>query len=355
MAPRAIWTGSVSFGLVNVPVRMYSAIQEHTLHFHYLHVKDDSRIGYEKVCKQEGKPVPDDEIVKAFEYEKGEFVYMTDEDFDTAAAEAASGLRTIDIRDFVPYEEVDPILFRRTYYLGPQEGGEKVYALLVRALEQSGLAGVAKYVMRDRQNLGLLRVRDGVLTLEQMYFADEIRPMDAIKPEGVKVEKRELEMAEQLIDAYSGAFDPAKYKDTYRDALCEIIKAKREGEEIHRPEPEEEEAPPDLLAALRASVEAASKGRRGKRAARSNGGEQLDYGLPPLSRHQRAPPSELAAWMGTAGPSRRRSSGTRTRTCTREPRRSTRRPCSSDRGRARRAATAGSRFTTSARAAALAA
>jgi DNA end-binding protein Ku len=275
MPPRAIWTGSVAFGLVNVPVRMYSAIQEHTLHFHYLHTKDDSRIGYEKVCKKEGKPVPDDEIVKAFEYEKGEFVYMSDEDFEAAAVE--QGLRTIDIRDFVPYEEVDPILFRRSYYLGPQEGGEKVYALLVRALEDSGLAAVGKYVMRDRQNLGLLRVREGVLTLEQMYFADEVRPVDGLRPDGAKVAKRELELAEQLIRAYSGTFDPTKYKDTYRDALCEIIKAKRRGEEIHRPEPEEPERAPDLMAALRASVEAAGKGgRRGKRAAGANGGEKLD-------------------------------------------------------------------------------
>ena len=269
MPPRAIWTGSISFGLVNVPVRMYSAIAEHTLHFHFLHERDDSRIGYEKVCKKEGKPVPDKEIVKAFEYAKGEYVVMTDEDFEAAAVE--HGLKTIEIRDFVPYEEVDPILFRRTYYLGPQDGGEKVYALLVRAMDSSGLAGVAKYVMRDRQNLGLLRVRDGVLTLEQMYFADEIRPLDDLKPKAVRVAKQELELATKLIDSYAGSFDPARYDDSYRDALCEIIKAKRKGKEIHRPEPEEEEAPPDLLSALRASVEAASGGRRGTRAARSNG------------------------------------------------------------------------------------
>jgi DNA end-binding protein Ku len=274
MPPRAIWTGAISFGLVNVPVRMYSAIQEHTLHFHLLHQKDDSRIGYEKVCKKEGKPVPDKEIVKAFEYEKGEFVYMADEDFE--AAQADDGGRTIDIRDFVDYSEVDPILFRRTYYLGPQNGSEKVYALLVRAMEHSGLAGVSKYVMRDRQNLGLLRVRDGVLTLEQMYFADEIRPVDEIKPKSESVPKKQLEMAEQLIEAYAGRFEPAKYKDTYRDTLCEIIKAKRKGEEIHRPEPEEPESPPDLLAALRASVEAAGKGRRGRRASSANGGDALE-------------------------------------------------------------------------------
>jgi DNA end-binding protein Ku len=254
---------------------MYSAISEHTLHFHYLHKKDDSRIGYEKVCKKEGKPVPDEQIVKAFEYEKGEYVYMTDEDFE--AAQERDGFKTIDIRAFVPYEEIDPIFFRSTYYLGPQEGSEKMYRLLLQAMERSGLAGIAKYVMRDRQNLGCLRVREGVITLEQMYFADEIRPLGEIKPRKAAVDKRELQMAAQLIDAYSGRFDPGKYKDTYRDALCEIIKAKRKGEEIHRPEPEEPEEAPDLLAALRESVEAAGKRRGGgKRSARSNGGDRLD-------------------------------------------------------------------------------
>src|SRR5215208_3755438 len=127
MPPRAIWSGAISFGLVNVPIRMYSGIQEHKLQFHYLHEKDDSRIGYEKVCKKEDKPVPDSEIVKAFEYRKGEYVYMTDEDFEAAAAEA-EGFKTIDIRDFVPYEDIDPIYFERTYYLGPAEGADKVSA-----------------------------------------------------------------------------------------------------------------------------------------------------------------------------------------------------------------------------------
>jgi DNA end-binding protein Ku len=293
MPPRAIWTGAISFGLVNVPVRMYSAIAEHTLHFNYLHVKDDSRIGYEKVCKKEDKPVPDDEIVKAFEYEKGKYVYLTDEDFE--AAQEQNGFKTIDIRDFVPYEEIDPIYFQRTYHLGPQEGGEKIYVLLLRAMEQAGLAAIAKYVMRDRQYLGCLRVRDGVITLEQMYFADEIRPIDEIKPRKVQAPKNELAMAAQLIESYSGSFDPRKYKDTYRDALCEIIKAKRKGKEIHRPEPEEKEEAPDLLAALRASVEAAGKRRRagGKQSARSNGGDRLDK-LSKDELYERAKKADIA-------------------------------------------------------------
>ena len=265
--PRAIWTGAISFGLVNVPVRMYSAIAEHKLQFHYLHEKDDARIGYEKVCKKEEKPVPDSEIVKAFEYRKGEYVYMTDEDFEAAGAEA-EGFKTIDIRDFVPYEEIDPIYFERTYYLGPAEGGEKVYRLFLRAMEDSGLAAIAKYVMRDKQHLGCLRVREGVITLEKMYFADEIRPIDEIKPKAAKVAKQELEMARQLIESLSGSgsFDPGKYKDTYRDALCEIIERKRKGEEVHVDTgAEEEERVPDLMEALRASLRATEGRTNGKR------------------------------------------------------------------------------------------
>ena len=270
--PRAIWTGSVTFGLVNVPVRMVSAVEERKLHFHYVHAPDSSRIGYEKICKAEGKPVPDDEIVKAFEYEKGEYVFMTDEDFEAAAAEST---KTIEIRDFVAADDIDPIYFERKYYLAPQEGAEKVYALLVQAMERSGLVAIAKYVMRDRQNLGALRVRDGVIALERMYFGDEIRPASELAPEGVKVDKRELEMAEQLVESFTGEFDPSRYEDTYRDALCEIIRAKRKGEEVHVPEEQpESEAAPDLLTALRASIEAAQGGRgRGQRRSRANGGD----------------------------------------------------------------------------------
>jgi DNA end-binding protein Ku len=266
--PRAIWTGSISFGLVNVPVRMYSAIEEKDLHFNYVHEPDGGRIGYQKFCKQEERRVPDEEIVKAFEIEKGEWVYMTDEDFEAAAPEAH---RTIDIRDFVPYEDIDPIYFERTYLLGPQENGEKIYALLVRALEDSGLAAIAKYVMRDKQHLGCLRVRDGVATLEKMFFADEIRPLDKIKPACVKVDERELEMAAKLIESYSGSFEPEKYDDTYRDALCEVIRAKRKGKQPPRPAPSEER-PTDLMAALRASLEATGGRRGASNGSSGNGG-----------------------------------------------------------------------------------
>jgi DNA end-binding protein Ku len=273
--PRAIWSGSISFGLVNVPVRMYSAIDEHDLHFHYVHEKDASRIGYEKICKAEGKPVPDDEIVKAFEYEKGEYVYMADEDFESAQVH---NFKTIDIRDFVPYEEIDPIYFEKTYLLGPQENAEKVYALLREAMERSGLAAIAKYVMRDKQHLGCLRVREGVITLEKMYFADEVRPVDGIAPGTVTVDDRELEMAGQLIESFSGPFEPSKYEDTYRDALCEIIHAKRKGEATHREKPERPEKTPDLIEALRASLDASQRRRGAVPRSKGNGGSRGNGG-----------------------------------------------------------------------------
>jgi DNA end-binding protein Ku len=258
--PRAIWTGTISFGLVNVPVRMYSAIKEHKLHFHYLHMKDDSPIGYEKYCKKENKPVPDDEIAKAFEVSKDKYVYLDEKDLAAAKVE---GYRTIELTDFVPYEEIDPIYFEKTYYLGPSDGGEKVYALLARAMDRSGLVGVGTYVMRDREHLGCVRIREGVLTLERLFFADEIRPAKGVKPSGVSVSKQELEMAEQLIDRFSGRFRPEKYKDTYTDALKKIVRAKQRGKEVEvAPEREEAEVP-DLMEALRASLET-SKGSRGR-------------------------------------------------------------------------------------------
>jgi DNA end-binding protein Ku len=267
--PRSIWSGSISFGLVNVPVRLYSAIQEHKLHFHFVHEKDSSPIGYQKVCKKEDKPVPDDEIVKAFEYQKGEYVFMDEEDFATAQVE---GYKTIDITDFVPYEDIDPIYFAKTYYVGPDRGAEKTYALLVKAMEDSELAAIVKFVMRDKQHLGALRIRDGVITLEQLYFADEIRPHGEIKPSRARVSQQELQMAERLIESFTAEWKPEKYKDTYRDELCAIIKAKRKGQDIHRAPDVEEEEPTDLLSALRESIERSHGGtRRTRRTAGRDG------------------------------------------------------------------------------------
>ena len=259
--PRPIWSGSISFGLVNVPARMYPAIDEQDLSFHLVHEKDNSPIGYQKICKAEGKPVPDDEIVKAYELSDGKYVEMADEDFEAAQE---SGYHTLTLLDFVPYEQIDPIYFERTYFLGPDEGAERAYVLLAKALEQSGLAAVARYVFRNRQQLGCVRVRDGVLTLEKMYLADEIRPTKGIAPTGVKVEKQQLEMARDLIDRLAGDFDPGKYEDVYRKKLLAVIRAKGRGKEIQAVPSDEPEPPADLMEALRQSLE--ESGRRRSRA-----------------------------------------------------------------------------------------
>jgi DNA end-binding protein Ku len=265
---RSIWSGAIAFGLVSVPVRMESAVEEHKLHFNYVHEPDGSRIGYQKVCKAEDdKPVPDEEIVKAFEVKKGKWVYLDDEDFESAALDKAQ--RTIDIHAFVAEDEIDPVFFERSYFLTPQEGSEKVYALLARALEETGLVAVATFVMRDRQHLACLRVRERIIQLERMHFADEIRPAKGLAPKGQRVAKDDLDMAIQLVRRLEGEFEPRKYKDTYRDELMKIIRAKERGETVEVAEEPEAEGPVDLLAALRESVEAAGKARRGKSKRRS--------------------------------------------------------------------------------------
>jgi DNA end-binding protein Ku len=267
---RAIWSGSIVFGLVNAPVRLYSAISEHDPELHLIHVKDGSRIGYVKVCKKEEKPVPDDEIAKGHET-NGKVVLLEDEDFAAARGE---GTRTIEIKEFVPYEQIDPIYFERTYYVGPQDGADKVYTLLVEAMEEAGLAAIVTFFFRDREQLGCLRVRDGILLIEKMYYADEIRPDDDARPgRRSKADKKELEMALSLIESFEGELKLDRYKDTYHERLLDVIRRKRKGETIEAPELEEPEAPVDLLAALRESVEQAKRRSGSKRGASRNGHE----------------------------------------------------------------------------------
>jgi DNA end-binding protein Ku len=270
--PRAIWTGTITFGLVNAPVRMYTAISENDLRFNMIHQPDGGRIGYQKVCKVDGEEVPADEIVRAFDVGGGDYVELTADDFAAASQES---YRTITVHDFVPSEQIDPIYFERTYYLGPQEGsGEPIYALLARAMSESGLSAVVTYIHHDREHLGCLRVRDGLLTLEKMFFHDEVRSADGLAPSVARVDKRQLKMATDLIDAYRGEFDPTKYEDTYRAKLLEIIEQKRAGKTIEPREAPAEEATPDLMAALTASLEEARKAREG----RPKGGEARTKG-----------------------------------------------------------------------------
>lgn len=197
--PRAIWKGSISFGLVNAPVAMYAAVSERTLHFHLVHKTDMAPIGYEKTCKRHKKPVPDKEIARAFDL-KGKTVLLDDSDFEAARTE---GYHAITVLDFVPLDQIDPIYFERTYFLGPaDEGAEHVYALLAKALEQSGLAAVCSYIFHQREHLGCLRSRDGVLLLEKLYFADEVRSHKEHRPGGQRIDRRELQMAQDRSTAW---------------------------------------------------------------------------------------------------------------------------------------------------------
>jgi DNA end-binding protein Ku len=231
---------------------MYTAISEHNVHFNLLHDSDGERIHYRKVAGSGSREVSDEHIVKGYEISDGKFVTLTDEEIAAAHVE---GDKVIEIHDFVPLDEIDPIVFERTYYLGPAEGSERVYALLAQALEESGLVGIASFVFHDRDQLACLRVKDGGMLLERMYFADEIRDADGILPERKRsVDKKELKLAIDLIERMQGSFDHSAYHDRYRERLMKIIDKKRKGETITAPEPKERSAPADLMAALEASL-----------------------------------------------------------------------------------------------------
>src|SRR5918997_1242014 len=252
---RAIWSGTISFGLVSVPVLMFTATESKELRFHFLDRRDMSPIGYEKVSKESGEAVPPDEIVRGFEIEKGKYVPIEDEDLDRLDIELT---HSIDICDFVDLGEIDPIYFRKAYYLLPQDGAEKPYRLLARALEETGKVGIAKVVIRNKQHLAALRPYNGIVVLETMYYADEIRQPESVDG-NVRIQKPEVEMAKTLVENLSDRFDPEKYDDTYRKELLDLIRAKAKGRELPEPKEEEDGEVVDLMAALRESVERTQK------------------------------------------------------------------------------------------------
>jgi DNA end-binding protein Ku len=252
---RAIWSGTISFGLVSVPVRMYSATESKELRFHFLDRRDLKPIGYDKVRKDTGKSVPSDEIVRGFEIEKGKYVPIEDEDLDRLDIELT---HSIDICDFVELDEIDPIYFRKAYYLLPQDGAEKPYRLLAKALEETSKVGIAKVVIRNKQHLAALRAHD-VLILETMYYADEIRKPESVDGKAGKLQKAEVEMAKSLVENLSAEFKPEKYDDTYRKELLQLIRKKAKGQKLPEPQEEEEGEVIDLMAALRESVEQTKK------------------------------------------------------------------------------------------------
>ncbi len=258
---RSIWKGAISFGLVTIPVKLYSATEEKDVSFHQVRRSDGSRVKYKRVAAEDGEEVAYGDIAKGYELPSGETVVLTDEDF-TGLPLATS--RAIDVLQFVPLEQVDPIYFAKSYYLEPDKSGVKPYVLLRDALEQSGRVALVKVALRNRESLATLRVRDGVFVLETMLWPDEVRRPDfAFLEEQVEVRSRELAMAGSLIETLSGEFDPSAYKDSYREALEAVIEAKIAGREVVRPSDTQPTVGTvvDLMAALRASVEAAKKGR----------------------------------------------------------------------------------------------
>ncbi|MGB8649056.1 MAG: Ku protein [Mycobacteriales bacterium] len=258
---RAIWKGAISLGLVTIPVKLYSATEEKDVTFHQVRRSDGSRIKYKRVAAADGEEVAYGDIAKGYELPSGETVVLTDDDFKDLPLTTS---RAIDVLQFVPLEEVDPIFFAKSYYLEPEKAGTKPYVLLREALEQSGRVAVVKVALRNRESLATLRVRDGVFVLETMLWPDEVRtPEFAFLDEDVEVRPQELAMAGSLIETLSGEFDPTQYTDSYREALQAVIDAKVAGREVVQPETGQPTTGTvlDLMAALRASVDAAKKGQ----------------------------------------------------------------------------------------------
>ena len=253
--PRSMWKGAISFGLVTIPVSVYPVTEEKSLKFNQLHDEDGGRIRYKRVCEKDGEEVPYDHIVKGFEVEKDRYVILDDEDFDKVPVESS---RAIDIERFVDLDEIDPVMFKKSYYLIPEATGAKAYALLREAMSQDGRVGIAKVSFRDKEHLAALRFKDEAFVLETMYWPDEIREAEFGDVDvDVKVRDQELAMARQLIESLTAEWEPEAYTDEYREALMQIVEAKINGEEIEVVEPEPTAKVVDLMEALKASVAAA--------------------------------------------------------------------------------------------------
>jgi DNA end-binding protein Ku len=263
--PRTMWKGAISFGLVSIPIRVFPATEEKTVRFNQLHDEDGGRIKYQRVCSVDGEEVPFDHIVKGYEYEKDRYVMLTDEDFDAVPVTSS---RAIDIQEFVDLAEIDPIYFKKSYYLVPEETGIKAYTLLREAMSDSSKVGIAKVSFRDKEHLAALRFKDDVFVLETMYWPDEIRAAEFEEIEKpVKLRPQEVQMAQALIESLTGDWNPEEFTDEYREALLDIVEKKAAGEEIVVAEPAEEAKVVDLMEALKASVEAAKKPTPAKRSA----------------------------------------------------------------------------------------
>lgn len=256
--PRAIWSGAISFGLVNVPIKLYSATSPKTVRFHQLHAKDGVRIQQKRVCPADGEEVPYDQLVKGFEIAPDRYVVVRQEELDALDPRHT---KTIDIEAFVELSEIDPVYYDNAYHVAPATGGAKAYALLLRAMEDADKVAIGRFVLRTKQQMCALRPADGVLTLSTMLFGDEVNPPERLDElEGladVEATSAEVAMAQQLIDQLSTPFDPSAYRDEYRERVLELIERKAAGEEVAvQPVAEARPEVPDLMAALEASVAA---------------------------------------------------------------------------------------------------
>ncbi len=262
--PRAIWTGSISFGLVNVPVKLYSAVDQKEVHFSQFEEGSGAKIRYKRVSEKTGKEVPYEKIVKGYEVSKGRFVIVTPEELESVEPGRS---RTIDITDFVEAAEIDPIHYQKSYYLAPDDdAAAKAYSLLAKAMEKADRIGIATFVMRSKEYLAAIRPQDGVLVLETMFFADEVRdPVEEIDklPAKARVGKKDVDMAVSLIEAMSAKWDPTNYRDTYTERVEQLVEAKKKDEEIvEETAAEPSEKVTDLMEALRASLDDEGKQHR---------------------------------------------------------------------------------------------
>jgi DNA end-binding protein Ku len=260
--PRSIWKGAISFGLVTIPVALYTATESKTPKFKMLRGTDHSPIKYKRVAESDGEEVIWDDIVRGYEVEKGKYVVFTDEELE--AATAADGNRLVDVVQFVDDSEIDPIYYKSSYYLAPERTGVKAYRILLEALKDKGRVGLAKVSIRDKQQLATLRAKDGILVMETMYWPDEIRQPEFEELDSdVELRKEEVKMAEMLIDGLTAEFDPDAFKDSTREAIESAAQKKVEGQEIVAPAAPEPTKVVDLLEALKASVEATKKRKAG--------------------------------------------------------------------------------------------
>lgn len=266
--PRSTWTGSINFGLVNVPVKAFTAVRDHDVHFHQLDKKSGSRIRYRKVAEETGKEVDSDDIAMAFEVREGRYVTFDDKEMEALRPEST---KIIEVTDFVALDEIDPIYYERTYWLAPDgDAAGKAYHLLVAAMEDQQQVGIGTVVIRDKQHLAALRPLDGALAMSTMVFADEVVPRSDIDglPRRGKADPKALKMAIHLIDGLSTSWDPKRYRDTYTDALRDRIAKKQSGKEVVEATEKPAGRVLDLMAALEASVDAAKSRRTPRKPAR---------------------------------------------------------------------------------------